>query len=42
MWNPRFAWHAAEDFGAEAPCAPKYMPCHPKLRLQVFPNRKAA
>ena len=26
----------------EAPYAPKYMPCHPKLRPQVFPNRKAA
>jgi len=42
MWNPRFAWHAAEELGAEAPYAPKYMACHPKLRPQVFPNRKAA
>jgi 2,4-dienoyl-CoA reductase-like NADH-dependent reductase (Old Yellow Enzyme family) len=42
MWNPRFAWHAAEELGAEAAYAPKYMACHPKLRPQVFPNRKAA
>ncbi len=42
MWNPRFAWHAAEELGAEAPYAPKYMACHPKLRPQIFPNRKAA
>jgi len=42
MWNPRFAWHAAEELGAEAPYASKYMACHPKLRPQVFPNRKAA
>jgi 2,4-dienoyl-CoA reductase-like NADH-dependent reductase (Old Yellow Enzyme family) len=42
MWNPRFAWHAAEELGAEAPYAPKYMACHPKLRPWIFPNRKAA
>jgi 2,4-dienoyl-CoA reductase-like NADH-dependent reductase (Old Yellow Enzyme family) len=42
MWNPRFAWHAAEELGAEAPYAPKYMACHPKLRPQIFPNRKVA
>lgn len=40
MWNPRFAWHAAEELGADAPYAPKYMACHPKLRPQIFPNRK--
>ena len=42
MWNPRFAWHAAEELGAEAPYAPKYMACHPKMRPWIFPNRKAA
>lgn len=39
-------WHLMHlgqfSLGAEAPYAPKYMPCHPKLRPQVFPNRKAA
>jgi 2,4-dienoyl-CoA reductase-like NADH-dependent reductase (Old Yellow Enzyme family) len=39
LWNPRFAWHAAEALGAEAAYAPKMMACHPKLRPQVFPRR---
>jgi len=42
MWNPRFAWHAAEELGAETAYAPKYRACHPSLRPQIFPNRKAA
>jgi len=42
MWNPRFAWHAAEELGADAPYAPKYMACHPKMRPQIFPNRTKA
>lgn len=41
MWNPRWAWHAAEELGADAVYAPKTMPCHPKLRPHVFPNRAA-
>jgi 2,4-dienoyl-CoA reductase-like NADH-dependent reductase (Old Yellow Enzyme family) len=36
MWNPRWAWHAAQELGAETPYPPKAMPCHPKLRPQVF------
>jgi 2,4-dienoyl-CoA reductase-like NADH-dependent reductase (Old Yellow Enzyme family) len=39
MWNPRWAWHAAEALGAETAYAPKMMLCHPKLRPQVFPTR---
>ncbi len=42
MWDPRWAWHAAEELGAEAPYAPRTMPCHPSLRPQVFPNHKKA
>jgi NADPH2 dehydrogenase len=42
MWDPRFAWHAAELLGAETAYAPKMMACHPKLRPQVFPNRATA
>lgn len=38
MWNPRWAWHAAEELGAEAVYAPKIMACHPKLRPSVFPR----
>ena len=41
MWDPRWAWHAAEELGAEAPYAPRTMPCHPKMRPQIFPNRVA-
>lgn len=39
MWDPRWAWHAAEELGAEAPYAPRTMPCHPKMRPMIFPNR---
>jgi 2,4-dienoyl-CoA reductase-like NADH-dependent reductase (Old Yellow Enzyme family) len=40
MYDPRWAWHAAEELGAETAYAPKMMACHPKLRPQAFPNRK--
>jgi 2,4-dienoyl-CoA reductase-like NADH-dependent reductase (Old Yellow Enzyme family) len=39
MWNPRWAWHAAEVLGADTAYAPKMMACHPKLRPQAFPDR---
>jgi 2,4-dienoyl-CoA reductase-like NADH-dependent reductase (Old Yellow Enzyme family) len=42
MWDPRWAWHAAEELGAEAAYAPKMMACHPKLRPQLFPKRAQA
>ena len=42
MWDPRWAWHAAEELGADTPYAPKTMGCHPSLRPQLFPNRKKA
>jgi len=38
LWNPRWAWHAAEELGADTPYAPKMMACHPKLRPQLFPK----
>ena len=41
MWDPRWAWHAAEELGAETPYAPKTMACHPKMRPQIFTNRMA-
>lgn len=40
MWDPRFAWHAAEELGAEAPYAPRTMPCHPSARPWLFPGRQ--
>jgi 2,4-dienoyl-CoA reductase-like NADH-dependent reductase (Old Yellow Enzyme family) len=42
MYDPRWAWHAAEELGAETAYAPKMMACHPKMRPQVFPNRRTA
>ena len=42
MWDPRFAWHAAEELGAEAQYAPRTMPCHPSMRPWLFPNRQKA
>ena len=42
IWDPRWAWHAAEELGAETPYAPKTMAGHPKLRPQLFPKRAAA
>jgi len=40
MWNPRWIWHAAEELGAEAPYAPRTMPCHPSNRPAAFPNHR--
>lgn len=40
MWDPRWAWHAAEELDAEVPYAPKSMPCHPSARPWVFPKRQ--
>lgn len=40
MWDPRWAWHAAEELGAETAYPPKAMPSHPSMRPQVFPARQ--
>jgi len=40
MYDPRWAWHAAEELGVETEYAPKYRACHPSLRPQLFPNRQ--
>ncbi len=40
LYDPRWAWHAAEELGAETAYAPKMMACHPKMRPQIFPNRQ--
>jgi 2,4-dienoyl-CoA reductase-like NADH-dependent reductase (Old Yellow Enzyme family) len=42
MWDPRWAWHAAEELGVETSYAPKTMASHPKLRPQIFPKRAQA
>jgi 2,4-dienoyl-CoA reductase-like NADH-dependent reductase (Old Yellow Enzyme family) len=40
LYDPRWAWHAAEALGAETAYPPKYRVCHPSMRPQLFPNRK--
>ncbi len=42
MYDPRWAWHAAEELGADAPYSPMYIRCHPARWPQAFPNRGAA
>ncbi len=42
LYDPRWAWHAAEALGAETAYPPKYRVCQPALRPQLFPNRKGA
>ena len=43
LYDPRWAWHAAEALGADTAYAPKYKVCQPALRPELFPNhRKAA
>jgi 2,4-dienoyl-CoA reductase-like NADH-dependent reductase (Old Yellow Enzyme family) len=42
LYDPRWAWHAAEELGAETAYAPKMMAAHPKLRPQLFPKRAQA
>jgi 2,4-dienoyl-CoA reductase-like NADH-dependent reductase (Old Yellow Enzyme family) len=32
-WNPRWAWHAAEELGASAPFPPQYARSHPSMRF---------
>lgn len=40
IYDPRWAWHAAETLGVETEYAPKYRAGHPSIRPQLFPNRQ--
>jgi 2,4-dienoyl-CoA reductase-like NADH-dependent reductase (Old Yellow Enzyme family) len=40
LYDPRWAWHAAEALGVETEYAPKYRACHPSMRPQLFPERR--
>lgn len=40
LYDPRWAWHAAEELGAETDYAPKLRAALPSLRPQVFPSRQ--
>ena len=42
MYDPRWAWHAAEALGEETAYAPQYARGHPKHRPELFPQRRAA
>ena len=42
MFDPRWAWHAAEELGADTAYARQYARCHPSGRPQVFPVRQVA
>ena len=41
MWDPRWAWHAAEELGAETPYAEMYARCHPSRWPQAFAGRRS-
>ena len=40
LYDPRWAWHAAEELGAETAYAPKMMAGHPKMRPMLFPSAR--
>ena len=42
MFNPRWAWHAAEALGVETAYSTMYARCHPSRWPQAFPSRRAA
>lgn len=42
MYDPRWAWHAAEELGAETAYAAKYARCHPEYWPEAFPEREPA
>ncbi len=42
MYDPRWAWRAAEALGADTAYAPGYVRCQPSRRPEAFPNRRAA
>jgi hypothetical protein len=41
LYNPRWAWHAAEELWAEAAYPPQYRRCRPSQWPQAFPRRQA-
>ena len=41
LYDPRWAWHAAEELGATTEYAPKYRMAQPALRPELYPNHRA-
>jgi len=39
LYDPRWAWHAAEELGASAPYPKQYLRAHPDTWPKAFPNR---
>jgi len=39
LYDPRWAWHAAYELGAQTPYAPKYIPANPSIRPELFPAK---
>lgn len=42
LYDPRWAWHAAEELGASTEYAPKYRMAQPLLRPELFPGHRKA
>jgi 2,4-dienoyl-CoA reductase-like NADH-dependent reductase (Old Yellow Enzyme family) len=41
LYDPRWAWHAAEDLWVDLEYPPQYRRCHPSRWPQAFPHRQA-
>jgi 2,4-dienoyl-CoA reductase-like NADH-dependent reductase (Old Yellow Enzyme family) len=41
LYNPRWAWHAAEELRVDLEYPPQYRRCHPSRWPQAFPHRQA-
>jgi 2,4-dienoyl-CoA reductase-like NADH-dependent reductase (Old Yellow Enzyme family) len=42
LWDPRWAWHAAIELGAEPHMPPQYLRARPAARANVFGERQRA
>ncbi len=42
LYDPRWAWHAAQELGAETAYPPKYRAAHPSIRPMLFPPKAGA
>jgi 2,4-dienoyl-CoA reductase-like NADH-dependent reductase (Old Yellow Enzyme family) len=40
LWDPRWAWHAAQELGATPRIPPQYLRARPAVRSDVFGERR--
>ena len=40
LWDPRWAWHAAQELGATPRIPPQYLRARPAARADVFGERR--